>query len=215
MKERLSCLIVGLLCSLAASAQDLPINRDTKLVSVSNVIIVDTASKEQLSQRLEEWINLNSSASQALLNVERTTKKRKKDKEHTIPAFFAEKKLSTEDKTFYTVSIGSAFKSNRIGEGLSNSKTYSPSPISHTQCTLIVLFKDGKMKYEFTNFAHVNLNTDKSGGKYENDRPDAFKREMNRKEWTALRLQTIEKVKRIAGSLEEYIIHPLNTEMNF
>lgn len=215
MKEKLSCLFIWLCGTILAKGQDLPINQDTKLVSISKVVLVDTVSKARLVQRVEEWINLNSDAHQALFNTERTEKKRKKDKDHTVPAFGIERKLSTDDKIIYTVSIGSSFKSKRIAESLPNSRMYSPLPFSHTKCSLIVLFKDGRMKYEFTNFAHYNLDTDKSGGKYENDRPDAFRREMNKKEWKELRLKTIEKVERIAGSLENYVIHPLNTEMNF
>ena len=85
------------------------------------------------------------------------------------------------------------------------------------QCNLIVLFKDGKLKYEFTNFTHSSMDPIKnySGGKFENDKPDASKYYMKKSYWKELKINTINKVKLIASSLEQYVIHPLNTEMNF
>lgn len=211
MKRKLTFLLAVILSTYVAQAQDLPVNSESNLVSISNVIIVDTISKASLKQRVEEWFSLNSNAHQTLMNVERSKKKKKKDNVKSLPAFTSDKKLNTDEKVIYTVMIDNTNKLNPYFKETAKIGT----PPEYTTCNLIFLFKDGKMKYEFTNFAHFSLDNDHSGGKYENDKPDAYRKYMKKSYWLDLRKQTIEKVRLIAGNMEDYIKHPVNTEMNF
>ncbi|NLR58157.1 hypothetical protein HGH93_08615 [Chitinophaga polysaccharea] len=198
---------------LVTQGQELPINPNTHLVSISNVIVVSGTNQQEIKHRIEEWLALRSNSFQTLFNNTQNSRKKKKGKNLAIPSFSYEKKLDSDAKSVYFLLMDNTPSMSRMEINLSKSGTAK----TVIQFNLIVLIKDGKVKYELTNFAHISTNPtgEAAGGPFENEKPDAKRRYLTRSDWREQKQQAIEKVKVLAHNFEQYILHPSNTDMNF
>ena len=102
--QNVKCFLLSIILItpfLRLKGQDLPINSETKLVSVSNIVTVKEATSKDLKQRVEDWLALRSNSFQTLFNGVQNTYTRKKHKNLPVPSFIFEKKL-IQNQNVYT-----------------------------------------------------------------------------------------------------------------
>jgi hypothetical protein len=186
---------------------DIPVNSETKLVSVNKVVILSDTSTpiNKIKQQADNFIKSNSS-----VNVQANPYKFSKKDRDKMPPFQATKSLDEENMVIYDIRIYPDYYHTAGGFGPVAMKGGDVFEIK-----LKLYLKKGKFRYDFTNMSHNYVFTNQlkgiSGGKFENEKPEQSGSGLNNKknEWTSMKEDCIMLVKNIAREFEKSFTAPI------
>ncbi len=196
------------LFTLKAIGQDIiPTNPATGLVSVNNVISLPSKSVPQLKQTAQGFIATYSDMNAVLGRKQTQYKKDKK-----IPLFSAKEILNQDSALTYDCLMLIFISHGGLGLLTSTDNDYISFKISF-------YFKNSKVKYDITNFSHTYLGfkAGENGGKFENEKPDDFKRMIGsgKKKWLEIKQKSIDQAKQIANVIEETFKTNTDKQLDF
>ena len=163
MKKILISIIYLLFGVIGYCQEDIPINPDTKMVSVSNVVIVKDTSIIEIKKIADNFITTKSS------NIGFGATNRLTKKTITkMPIFYAKKALEQDSIVLYDFQM-TIYYPHTFG-GMTSDMANDLFDFK-----LLLYFKKGKFKYDFTNMIHtyhIGMGNGFSGGKFENEKPE-------------------------------------------
>lgn len=182
----------------------LPLNSETQKVSILKVVEFKDLKKEEIYNRLNDWYQLKVDG----IKNQQISKKRDKNGEPQIISIqyynFDENNLDSlsknKQKVMYKVVLSQIKKIGVIGP-------LEMSGLEHS--ILVFLIKDGKVKFEFSDFFHEAYG-DAGLWPYE-----LKKVKLNSKNWLSTRIESVNKYEKVANELIEYIKKPSRTNMDF
>lgn len=205
---KLKALILSLLAAIGLNGQDLPVNRSTRLVSITDTIQLNSISVKDFKAILGKWQNyLNQKA-----NLENIFSLKSKDESVSLSfgGFLFHSSAETQ-KNIYTNS-GSltyfGYKRDPVfKEAASRNATNGKVTFTFTYS-----IKDGEFIYEFTNFEYGGYGT---SGKFEDDKPvkpfASGVLAQNKKRWAAIKIEYFDRFKTISAHLKNYVIEYLTS----
>jgi len=180
------------------SQDSLPINPDTKLISVNNIVVANNVSSDQIRMAIIEFFIQNSNEE----TIISSSLNNSQDKQLTL--FFARQSFTEPNKIVFEGKIVCPEKNSWWGPARTNYGEF-------IDFTITVWIKDGKYKYDFSHFMHQSLNpvtsASYSAGVFEHYHPDCSTMYMSTDTFTRIKLQSINKIKLIATALEQFVIN--------
>lgn len=182
-----------------------PINSNTGLISISNVIEVKGKDKKALKEIAKSYISVNHSPAVLMENSSHYQKKMKE-----APKFTAGEVLDSDSLLVFTLDYKIYVEAPLF------SKEIGASDDDYAKCNLNFYIKDGKVKYEITNFRHYRFKAgfDAGGGNFENEKPD-WKELSGKKRWNLYKEAGITRARLLAVNIERYFGSEHKGQFNF
>jgi hypothetical protein len=205
---------------------ELPINPDTKQISISTVVNIPSTSISEIYSRVEDWFVFT----QNQVKSYHPNLKRDKSNEARIVSITKysndinnfDTLIRNKQKQFFKVVLYN-LKDIGIGEAKWQS--------GYEFFDLIVLIKENKYKIEATNFSHYVNELNSSMGitgsgnhVYYNDRVISYDEQKGKneklfwirsKKWNEFRLYNLNKTARLINEIIDYINNPSKSSMDF
>ena len=205
----ISCCTISLFClsQLVTSfgkESDIPYNKETGLVSISNVLIIPDATKtsKQIKAQIANFFETNSFGGTKTPN---RLSKKNKDK---LPQFSAGITVDQDSLLIYDCNMELNYYHTAGPLG-----TLSKEGGDEFGYKLKLFFKKGKVKYEFTNFTHgyawEGMYKGFSGGRFENEKPERTNSNFGSKksDWLAMKCDALYLINNIAKALEKELMN--------
>lgn len=211
--KKLILLLSTVVLNLTLIAQsEIPINTQTKLVSVNKV--VELKNKELSVKDIHDIADRFITTYQSANTTKPPYSKKDKDK---MPNFLARKTLNQDSIVIYDMTmVLDYFHSG----GMMSTSSLTGGDI--VQFRLQLFIKQGRFKYDFTSFVHNYAHKEHykgvSGGKFENEFPQESGSLINKKksEWLEIKRDVILLVRNIARELEKAYENQSNSsQFNF
>lgn len=218
-KVKPTVLIVAIhLFSLSAIAQapqieTIPIDPQTNKVTISGVIEVPGLSRQDIYSRVDDWYQL------CLHSIKKVAITRKDDVDGPPQLIMivnlrwdlkdADSLARNGQKLMYKVGLAQIKYIGAFG---------STEMSGYELANLVILIKDGKFKYECTEFVHRIV--DNSMYAPHNGEGLAYDLNVNRailsqKNWDRVRIEGLNKYNKLIYELIDYVKKPTSTDMNF
>lgn len=195
------------------SQENIPINPDTKMVSVNNVVHVKDTSVTKIKEIADKFIQSNSSTT-AFGAVNKLTRKTK-DK---MPTFYGRKVLDQDSIVTYDIQM-TIFYPHTSGGLLPTASSDMATDLFTFK--LLIYIKKGRFKYDFTNITHsyqIGAYKGFSGGKFENEKPEKTSKLLSsdKSAWTEMKKDVIVQIRNIAREFEKsFSTTTINNQFNF
>lgn len=199
---------VAMMLKIVAFSQakiDFPVNPNTGLISISNVINVKGKNRAELKAMANSYFS--SKNSEAIL-TENESNSRKKMKE--VPKFSGGQVMTSDSLLVFKLIMKIYLEPKLL------SMDISPSNDDYVRFNMNYYIKDEKIKYELTNFEHTKFGAgfDAGGGLFENENP-SWKELSGKKRWRMYKEAGINRAKLLAADIEKYFQAEYKGQFNF
>lgn len=185
--------------------EEFPINPQTGKIAIIKIIELNGKSRKSIYDIARSYVDINKNDGNHFENEKNYYKKKKQP-----PQFFGILTQISDSILVYDMRI-KIFVEARLFS--SNS---TPSNSDFVNFKLNFYIKDGKTKFEMTNFSHYNDmdGIDDSGGSFDNPNP-SWKKLEGKKRWKLYRTEAINRANYLAADIEKYLSTNQKSQFDF
>ena len=219
MKNYITTVFITLLSikSYSQTYDSIPINKETKKVSISKIVETPKIKKDEIYSRMNDWYVFKTNG----MNRQETTKNKDKDGAYQLISIqyinFDPNNLDSltknKQKLIYKVAL------SQLKHGIGPFGAKWKSGYEYAFC--ILLIKEGKYKIEFTDFYHLVIGDNSSmptsyvGQEWKYDENVAPSLIGSKSKWNEVRLEGVNKYQKLMNDINEYLAKPSQTNMDF
>jgi hypothetical protein len=176
------------------SKSDYPINPNTGLISINNVLVVKGKSRATLKDMATSYVSTKNSSAMLTESEKNYAKKMKE-----VPKFTGAATMTSDSLLVFGLTM-KIYVSPTL---LSTDRTASNDDF--VEFNLLFFIKDEKIKYELTAFRHRRFEEgfEAGGGVFENENPD-WKELRGKKRWRMYKDAGIARARLLAADIEKY-----------